>query len=300
MEPHKVLRLVVNKLKITLNKQLISLAQKLVNKLLARLVNLVRQLVLFLSWLDLLQQVNCLCVNDGELRSRGGLRQFSFEWSTTVAWQLVLLGVIAGLAFLALFLLLPLLAVFTQAFEKGWNTYVSAITNPITLAAVRLTLLTAAIAALSTDQLAATFSSEQFAALATAAVGALKTAQVSALRSDQLAAMFRFGFNWISYGNDDMANYTLAAERFLKNSYYFLPEQTQLEGTDYSQHFWFMHALQQIRPGSELLLSWTCSVTGLNPHQVFMPVIFALSLVQICSLGSLILFRGRFRRLAQR
>ena len=71
-------------------------------------------------------------------------------------------------------------------------------------------------------------------------------------------AMFRFGFNWISYGNDDMANYTLAAERFLKNSYYFLPEQTQLEGTDYSQHFWFMHALQQIRPGSELLLSWTC------------------------------------------
>ena len=111
-------------------------------------------------------------------------------------------------------------------------------------------------------------------------------------------AMFRFGFNWISYGNDDMANYTLAAERFLKNSYYFLPEQTQLEGTDYSQHFWFMHALQQIRPGSELLLSWTCSVTGLNPHQVFMPVIFALSLVQICSLGSLILFRGRFRRLA--
>src|SRR5882724_692343 len=35
--------------------------------------------------------------------------------------------------------------------------------------------------------------------------------------------MFRFGFNWISYGNDDMANYTLAAERFLNNSYYFLP-----------------------------------------------------------------------------
>ncbi|MEN9661732.1 MAG: hypothetical protein RL324_681 [Verrucomicrobiota bacterium] len=110
--------------------------------------------------------------------------------------------------------------------------------------------------------------------------------------------MFRFGFNWISYGNDDMANYTLAAERFLKNSYYFLPEQTQLEGTDYSQAFWFMHALQQIRPGSELLLSWACSITGLNPHQVFMPVIFALSLVQICCLGALVLFRGRLRQLA--
>ena len=110
--------------------------------------------------------------------------------------------------------------------------------------------------------------------------------------------MFRFGFNWISYGNDDMANYTLAAERFLDNGYYFLPEQTQLEGTDYSQHFWFMHALQQIRPGSEMLLAWTCSVTGLNPHQVFMPVIFALSLVQMCALAALILYRGRYRRLA--
>ncbi len=110
--------------------------------------------------------------------------------------------------------------------------------------------------------------------------------------------MFRFGFKWVSYGNDDMANYTLAAERFLNNSYYFLPEQTQLEGTDYSQHFWFMHALQQIRPGSELLLAWTCSITGLNPHQVFMPVIFTLTLLQICSLGALALFHGRYRKLA--
>lgn len=110
--------------------------------------------------------------------------------------------------------------------------------------------------------------------------------------------MFLFGFKWISYGNDDMANYTLAAERFLNNSYYFLPEQTQLEGTDYSQHFWFMHALQQIRPGSEMLLAWSCSITGLNPHQVFMPVIFAMSLVQMCGLGALVLYRGRYRRLA--
>jgi hypothetical protein len=29
----------------------------------------------------------------------------------------------------------------------------------------------------------------------------------------------RFGFNWISYGNDDMANYCLAAERFLAHGY---------------------------------------------------------------------------------
>jgi hypothetical protein len=110
--------------------------------------------------------------------------------------------------------------------------------------------------------------------------------------------MFKFGFKWISYANDDMANYTLAAERFLNNSYYFLPEQTELEGRDYSQHFWFMHALQQIRPGSEMMLAWTCSLTGLNPHQIFMPVIFVMALMQLCSLGALVLYAGRNRRLA--
>src|ERR1035441_10932910 len=29
----------------------------------------------------------------------------------------------------------------------------------------------------------------------------------------------RYGFNWISYANDDMANYVLAAERFLEHGY---------------------------------------------------------------------------------
>lgn len=57
----------------------------------------------------------------------------------------------------------------------------------------------------------------------------------------------RFGFNWISYANDDMANYCMAAERFLHHGYYEIPLQTELEGRDYTQHYWFMHALQQIK-----------------------------------------------------
>src|SRR5258708_4784358 len=108
--------------------------------------------------------------------------------------------------------------------------------------------------------------------------------------------MFKFGFNWISYANDDMANYCLAAERFLHHGYYELPLQTELEGLDYTQAFWFMHALQQIRPGSELLLAWLCSVTGLNAHQVFMPLILNLSLIQLCGVGALALYKGRWRK----
>ena len=56
-----------------------------------------------------------------------------------------LLTVIA-LGFLALFLALPLAAVFSQAFEKGWGVYLAALKEPDTLAAVKLTLITAAVA----------------------------------------------------------------------------------------------------------------------------------------------------------
>jgi hypothetical protein len=107
----------------------------------------------------------------------------------------------------------------------------------------------------------------------------------------------RFGFNWISYGNDDMANYVLAAERFLRHGYYELPLQTDLEGRDYSQHYWYMHALQQIRPGSELTIAWVASITGLRSQQVFMPVILVLSLVQLFAMAAVCLYRGRNRRL---
>lgn len=51
-----------------------------------------------------------------------------------------------AVAFLALFLLLPLVAVFIEAFRFGASAYLEAITEPDALAAIRLTLLVAAIA----------------------------------------------------------------------------------------------------------------------------------------------------------
>ncbi|AHV91786.1 sulfate ABC transporter, permease protein CysW [Bordetella holmesii 30539] len=50
-----------------------------------------------------------------------------------------------GLAFLTLFLFVPLAAVFTEAFRKGWQTYLAAITEPDALSAISLTLWVAAI-----------------------------------------------------------------------------------------------------------------------------------------------------------
>jgi sulfate transport system permease protein len=64
---------------------------------------------------------------------------------TEPLWVRWLLTTVA-LAFLALFLVVPLAAVFTQAFEKGVAVYVAALRETDTLASIRLTLLTALVA----------------------------------------------------------------------------------------------------------------------------------------------------------
>ena len=51
-----------------------------------------------------------------------------------------------ALGFLALFLLVPLAAVFVEAFRKGWQLYLDAIVEPDAWSAIKLTLLVAAIA----------------------------------------------------------------------------------------------------------------------------------------------------------
>jgi sulfate transport system permease protein len=51
-----------------------------------------------------------------------------------------------AIVFLAIFLVLPLVAVFAQALEKGFGAYLTALREPDAWAAIRLTLLTAAIA----------------------------------------------------------------------------------------------------------------------------------------------------------
>lgn len=57
--------------------------------------------------------------------------------------RLLLTGVALG--FIGLFLFVPLLAVFVQAFSSGVGTYLAAITEPDAMAAVRLTLITAVV-----------------------------------------------------------------------------------------------------------------------------------------------------------
>ena len=72
-----------------------------------------------------------------QLESRAATRE-----SRAVKYVILTLA----LGFFAVFLLLPLTAVFVEALAKGWRTYLTALAEPDALSAVRLTLLAAAIA----------------------------------------------------------------------------------------------------------------------------------------------------------
>jgi sulfate transport system permease protein len=77
-----------------------------------------------------------------QMMSTSFQRRISTHESTGVT--LLLVGI--ALAYLLLFLGLPLTAVFAEAFRKGWQLYVAALQEPDAWSALRLTLLTAAIA----------------------------------------------------------------------------------------------------------------------------------------------------------
>lgn len=62
--------------------------------------------------------------------------------SPAVKWLIVAIS----LAFFAVFLLMPLIAVFVEALRKGWETYATALVDPDALSAVKLTLVAAMIA----------------------------------------------------------------------------------------------------------------------------------------------------------
>ncbi|MBK8892275.1 MAG: sulfate ABC transporter permease subunit CysW [Dechloromonas sp.] len=75
----------------------------------------------------------------------GGLERYETPSTREPAWIKLTLITVA-LSFFVIFLLFPLATVFVQALRKGWDVYLSALTNHDALAAIRLTLITAAIA----------------------------------------------------------------------------------------------------------------------------------------------------------
>lgn len=75
----------------------------------------------------------------------GNATRFETNVATRDAPWVKAVILITGLSFFVLFLLLPLIAVFLEAFRKGWQVYLASLVEADALAAVKLTLLAAAI-----------------------------------------------------------------------------------------------------------------------------------------------------------
>lgn len=70
----------------------------------------------------------------------------NIEKATTEPFGVRVALIATALIFLSLFLVLPLVAVFTEAFSRGWDVYWAAVTEPAAAHAIKLTLIAAAIA----------------------------------------------------------------------------------------------------------------------------------------------------------
>jgi hypothetical protein len=111
--------------------------------------------------------------------------------------------------------------------------------------------------------------------------------------------LFVFGVSWVSYANDDMANYTLGALRFVDHGYFDVPVFNQfIHNIDIPQFGWFLHDLDNERFGVDEFLAFVASVSKVSTLEVFMPTTVALHVAMVAGTAGLIYRGGRNRAAA--
>lgn len=106
--------------------------------------------------------------------------------------------------------------------------------------------------------------------------------------------ILKYGFNWISYVNDDMNNYVLAAKNFYNSSFFSEPNRSLDNGTDYSQLLHYFYVQGGVRPGSELFLAGYSNFNQGDTLSIFMPAILTLQLILLFSTLALVQISFRF------
>lgn len=112
--------------------------------------------------------------------------------------------------------------------------------------------------------------------------------------------LFRYGFDWVANGNDDMANYCIGATGFQAHGYHQIPTVEEItSGQDITKPAFYLYynaeTLTEQRRGSELTLALVSTWTGLTPQQVFMPTILAFNMALISATAGLVLVGTRRR-----
>ena len=108
--------------------------------------------------------------------------------------------------------------------------------------------------------------------------------------------IFQFGFNWLSYSNDDMANYVLNAQRLVELGWFTVPDYSVYNfNKDPTAIYWMNWTVNNERYGAEMLITIWLSVLRVNGFQLFMPIMAALGVMQMAAAGALV-YRDESRR----
>jgi uncharacterized protein YacL len=108
----------------------------------------------------------------------------------------------------------------------------------------------------------------------------------------------QFGYNWISFANNDMVNYANGADRFLRYGFYHAPAMSEIATrTNPTVDDFYRIVIIAERSGAELMLALFTSITSLRPLQTFMPYIVAIHLAIVMAAMGLV-YRTESRRAA--
>lgn len=109
--------------------------------------------------------------------------------------------------------------------------------------------------------------------------------------------MFRYGFDWVSYCNDDMANYSLGAKLFLNHGVFQIPRAEDYAiDRDASSFYWNLYVYTPIRHGADELLAWLVSIWHLATDAAFMPLIISFHVTLLAAIGGLVMQHRKRRR----
>jgi hypothetical protein len=110
------------------------------------------------------------------------------------------------------------------------------------------------------------------------------------------APLLKEGFAWVSFCNDDMANYVLSAQGLVSRGFLapYAP-MAYIANGDPSLQWTAVFDAAGLRCGAELLLAWAMVLVGFEDHRVFMPVIIGLQMVLVGAAAGLVC-TGRGRR----
>jgi hypothetical protein len=108
---------------------------------------------------------------------------------------------------------------------------------------------------------------------------------------------FEFGFDWVSYVNDDMNLYVSEARRIFEHGFLTVPDARAFaQNRDATQTAYMHYVVTNARSGAENLLAFVMAVLRLDGYRAYMPLMLALHLALISAATALTYVRPAHRR----